>query len=140
MTPPSSSERTKVLLSVDPEDLRIIDEQAAAANMSRSAYLVAMGRQGTASLFQAIETLRRELNEFAHGGQNWKAEVERVEHRLEEVTKERDDARKRFDGAMSLLEPAVDLADSVAQGPENKKKVQKIRDAVRLLRTGTFKK
>ncbi len=57
--------KTKVLLSVDDEELKKIDEQAQALRMSRSAYLVAMGKQGSASLYSAIENLKVELDKFA---------------------------------------------------------------------------
>lgn len=60
-------ERVKVLLSVSVEDLREIDRRAEAASMSRSSYLVAMGRDGgvrVAGVLTAIRDLRHALERF----------------------------------------------------------------------------
>lgn len=56
--------KTKVLLSIDEDELKEIDAKADAAGMSRSAYLVAMGRQGPVRIFDAIQTLHDELGRY----------------------------------------------------------------------------
>ncbi len=57
---------TKVLISVDEDDLRRIDEHAERAQMSRAAYLVALGREGSGAVrvFDAIDRVEKSLSEF----------------------------------------------------------------------------
>lgn len=80
--------RTKVLLSISEEDLAKIDAAAEASKMSRSEYLVAMGRHGNASVYDAIAKLQDELAKFQADNAKPRAELERVQRQLEKL---RDD-------------------------------------------------
>jgi uncharacterized protein YhaN len=102
--------KTKVLLSIDEDDLAKIDELAAAADMSRSAYLVAMGRQGPAGVFDAIAQLRAELERFEHKNQGPADEVRVLEERVKELTLQNLEARAETSQMQMHLAYATETA------------------------------
>ena len=55
----------KVMLSIGAEQLRQIDARAAAACMTRSAYVITMTLRDEVGLVSAIEMLRGELQRFS---------------------------------------------------------------------------
>jgi hypothetical protein len=58
------------MLSISAEQLRQIDMRAAAAHMTRSAYVVTMTLRDEVGLMSAIEMLRGELQRFAESNGN----------------------------------------------------------------------
>jgi hypothetical protein len=105
-------ERTKVLLSIDTEDLRAIDERAVLAGMSRSAYMVSMARQGDAGVFDAIHRLQLELARFAseNGGRKKIEEESRAE--IDRLQRNKAEARELLKTLRELTE-AIKLEDRV---------------------------
>jgi len=105
--------RTKVLISVDEDDLVAIDKHATKAGMSRSEYLVAMGRQGSASLFEAIAHLRAELLRFEEEADPaWKSEVERLEGEVKRLSSVMENVRHAMPivpAVLRLLKGALQL-------------------------------
>jgi len=81
-TEQDGQERAKVLLSIGVDDLKMIDEHAKAAGMSRSAYLAQVGRQGalsTVGVIEAVEKLKAELKRFETDNAGWRGEVKRLQ-------------------------------------------------------------
>ena len=102
--------RTKVLLSVSDDDLKLIDNHADAAGMSRSAYLVAMGKHGSASIFDAIDRLRAELantqdrlERFEHNTAAWHAEADRLKAQIAEANRRFEDLERAGLDFMRIL-------------------------------------
>lgn len=94
---PPTPERTKVLLSVSAADLEAIDQLAYNANMSRSAYLVAMGVQGGANmapLLESIQKLSTELQRFQRDAAGWRGEVAALQRHNAKLAKELEVARE----------------------------------------------
>ncbi len=100
-------DRTKVLLSVTEDDLKTIDARAVAAGMNRSAYLVAMGRAGSAGVLDAIHRLSVELQRFERDA-GWQKEIDALNEKLE-------DRRLYLAQAIDTLSATTDAFEGVGE-------------------------
>lgn len=96
--------RTKVLLSVDEADLKLIDAEAAKAGMSRSQYIVSLaGRGGDAPLFYAIANLQNELDRFNLDNKRWQVETERLHKQIDKLRRNAESASQQVNAVLEQL-------------------------------------
>lgn len=103
------TDRTKVLLSVSSEDLAVIDANASAAGMSRSAYLVAMGRRGNVGVFDAIHQLQVELKRFEADNAGWRSEVKRLQDHNDALSRKLDSVRSGIGTLIEMLKSSAKM-------------------------------